>query len=203
MKKILVLILCLLLIGCGTDENVSNDNVNNNPVENEKEEVVKSDLEILKEEYEALNNSGIVVEINEDVDVKILNFDEAKNLLENETGIIYFGFPSCPWCRNILPVLLETLKENEQTLYYLNIRNINTEQNKYIKNILKDYLDKNSNGELTLYVPDVYAVQAGVIKSHHLGSASSQNNPYNALTEEQRIELKNIYQQLIDDIISK
>ena len=32
-------------------------------------------------------------------------YDEIVDLLEDGTGIVYFGFPICPWCRNLVPVL--------------------------------------------------------------------------------------------------
>jgi len=45
-------------------------------------------------------------------------------VIDNGTGIIYLGFPKCPWCRNALPVLFDVAKDNNiETIYYMNILN--------------------------------------------------------------------------------
>lgn len=173
MKKILV-ILCLLLVGCSKDDSIKT----------------------LKKEYESLNDKGIVVNIKDESLVNILDYNETKELLTSKTGIIYFGFPSCPWCRNILPILLDVAKENNVYVNYLNIRNISDEEKSELKNILADYLTLEDD-ELILYVPDVYFVNNGNIVAHHLGSVESQTDPYVALDKEQVDELKTIYNDLI------
>jgi len=179
MKKVLILI-CLLLVGC-------------------KANFESQSLE-LKEEYEELNNSGIVVNIDEEVKVKILTNENVIEFLNNDTGIVYFGFPSCPWCRNILPVLIDEMIENDKILYYVNIRNLKSEVKEKVQNYLSDYLVTDSLGNTIFYVPDVYAIKDGKIQSHHLGSVSSQTNPGISLTSEQKNELANIYQNLINSI---
>ena len=41
------------------------------------------------------------------------------------TGIIYFGFPECPWCRNAVPVLLDAAEEvGIEKIYYIYIDNL-------------------------------------------------------------------------------
>lgn len=156
-----------------------------------------------KKEYETLNDSSVVVTIDKKATIKYLKVEEVVDFLENKTGIIYFGFPSCPWCRNILPVLIDVAKENNQTIYYFNpkeLRGSNDENFARIMTILNDYLNSNAEGEKVLYVPDVYFVKEGVIMAHHLGSVSSQKDPYVTLTLEQKEELKNIYQESLDKI---
>lgn len=84
-----------------------------------------------KEEYETLNNKEASLgrkykelELSESNPIKYSNYDELLDIIENKTGIIYLGFPECPWCRTALPVLFEAAKENNiDTIYYLNIRN--------------------------------------------------------------------------------
>ena len=192
MKKVLLILSIILLTACNDVEQ---------PVDNDdKEQNVSSETLKFKEEYEALNDKGIVVEVDRDVNIKYLQTNEVVDLLENKTGIIYFGFPGCPWCRNIVPILFDIAKENNQTIYYFNpsgLRGTSNEEFEKIMNILNNYLETNENGEKTLYVPDVYFVKDGDIVGHHLGSASSQTNPYEALTEVQKQELINIYKELI------
>lgn len=83
-----------------------------------------------KEEYESLNGTEAHgkkysnLEISMDNPIKYSNYDEILDIIENKSGIIYFGFPSCPWCRTALPVLFDVAKENNiETIYYLNILN--------------------------------------------------------------------------------
>ena len=166
--------------------------------------IVDTDAKKFKQEYEALDNNSVVMNIDENNPIKYVNFDEVINILNSGTGIIYFGFPRCPWCRNIIPVLFEMASTNNiDTIYYFNpsdIRSNNDENYKKLVNILSDYLIENDNGEKTLHVPDVYFINNGEIVGHHLSTVDSQTSPYPPLTEEQTNELKNIYQGLFDKI---
>lgn len=42
----------------------------------------------------------------------------AEQVLELQDGIVFFGYPTCPWCRNALPLVLETVNELGHPLYY-------------------------------------------------------------------------------------
>lgn len=83
-----------------------------------------------KEEYEEYNGVKISeklsysnLDIDENNPVKYSNYNEIIDVIKNKTGVIYLGFPECPWCRSALPILLEALdKNNIATLYYLNIK---------------------------------------------------------------------------------
>lgn len=154
-----------------------------------------------KEEYEALNSS-IPMDIDESNPIKYVTINDIEQLLTDGTGVIYFGFPSCPWCRNIIPVLFDVAnKNNYKTIYYLNPRELKSDTNNYNKliNLLSDYLEE-LDGNKVLYVPDVYFVKNGTIVGHHLSSVESQTDPKVALTESQVEELSNIYQQLFNKI---
>lgn len=84
-----------------------------------------------KEEYEALNGTVVYedikysnLDISENNPIKYSNYDEIIDVIENKSGIIYLGFPECPWCRSALPVLFDVAKDNDiNTIYYLNILN--------------------------------------------------------------------------------
>lgn len=73
-----------------------------------------SDSIRFKKEYESLNaqEKYIDVKIPKDNNVQYASFDDVMDVLNSGTGIIYFGFPECPWCRNALPVLLKAAKDN-------------------------------------------------------------------------------------------
>lgn len=142
--------------------------------------------------------------INIDIDNPIVykTDKEIIDILKSGTGIIYFGFPECPWCRSAIPILLEVAKEMEiEEIYYFNpmsIRNSNTETYQEIIELLGDNLAIDENGDKRLYVPDVYFVSNGEIIGHHLGTVDTQTDPKNKpLTEDEQSKLKVVYKELI------
>lgn len=176
-----------------------------------------------KNEYESLNNQKgyLDIEIPKDNNVKYASFDELMDFLENGTGIVYFGFPECPWCRNALPVLLEAAKENEiKNVYYYNAKPIRDEKElkdgkivtnkkgtkEYYKLIdkLKDnlgaYEGLNDESIKRLYFPTAVFVMGGKIVGVHIGTVDSQEDPSKALTKKQRQELLDIYNENINKI---
>ena len=69
---------------------------------------------------------------------------EIINILKHGSGIIYLGFPECPWCKAYVPMLNDIAKDNKiEKIYYLNIlndRKNNTKEYLEIVDILKNYL---------------------------------------------------------------
>lgn len=165
---------------------------------------LKSDGEKFKAEYEALNNENVNINISKNNPIKYVTLDEVFDIIQNKTGVIYFGFPGCPWCRNMIPVLFEAAKNNNiDTIYYFNPRNVkksdNDEYNK-LKEILNEYLSEDENGQKVLYVPDVYFIKDGKIVGQHLGTVDSQEDPTISLTEEEKNELLDIFNELFEKI---
>lgn len=85
----------------------------------------KTDAIKFKKEYESLNGEKYSkLNISTNNPIKYANYDKLLEIIDNETGIIYLGFPECPWCRSALPVLLEVAKDtNVEVIYYMNIKN--------------------------------------------------------------------------------
>ena len=99
-----------------------------------------------KGEYEAINeNEGAIkLEIDEDNPIVYSDYDKLLEIITNGTGIIYLGFPGCPWCRNALPVLFDAAKENNvETIYYMNILN---ERDSYVVENKKLVYAKDEDG---------------------------------------------------------
>lgn len=195
MKKIILIIVSIILVtGCSNknNEEISNEEVNNNI----------TDVQKFKEEYES-GNSGIVVNVSDDDLIKYATTTEILDIIKNGTGIIYFGRPTCPWCRNAINILLEVSKDNNIVINYYNPGEVvMDDMPKYleIKQLLNDYLETNSSGEKVLYIPDVYFVRNGVVIGHHLSTVSTQVDPYVSLTEDEKNELKGIYQNYINKL---
>ena len=93
--------------------------------------------------------------------------EEIIKILENGTGVVYLGFPECPWCMEYVKHLNESAKENNVSkIYYKNIlneRKENTQEYQKMVELLKDYLQYDEEGNKRIYVPAVIVVNNGVI----------------------------------------
>lgn len=111
-----IVTLLMLLVGCQAIEDTTEaeGEATDATTENDEAEVHITDALAFKLEHEELNgvphpdNSELLFKemyIPEDNPFRYAEFDEIIDLLEDGTGIVYFGFPTCPWCRNLVPVL--------------------------------------------------------------------------------------------------
>ena len=111
-----------------------------------------SDAERFAKEYDFTVNNVFVYR----------NLDEINKILENGTGVVYLGFPECPWCRGYIPYLNEVaINEHLDKIYYFNIlndRKNNTSGYKKTAQLLNDYLKYDNEGNKRIYVPAVIAV---------------------------------------------
>lgn len=93
--------------------------------------------------------------------------EEIIDILENGSGIIYLGFPECPWCQTYTVYLNEVAKDNSiEKIYYLNIkemRSSNTENYQKIVLLLDSVLETDENGNKRIFVPQVVFVKKGEI----------------------------------------
>lgn len=88
-------------------------------------------------------------------------------ILEKGSGLVFLGFPSCPWCQQFAPILDEAATQGKlPAIYYLNIREAQAqdpETYQKIVNTLKDHLKTDEEGNPRVYVPDITAVRQGTI----------------------------------------
>ena len=89
------------------------------------------------------------------------------NVLSKGTGIVYLGFPECPWCQRYVVYLNNLAKEyNIEEIYYYNIkdaRSNNTKEYQKIVEILNDLLPYDDNGNKKVFVPTVVFVKNGKV----------------------------------------
>ena len=196
-KYLIIILMCLCLTGCTV-------NINTNGGTTGKEDInyVSFEEETKKfiNEYKDVN-SYIEVDIPKETKIHYASTEEVLNLVTSGTGIIYFGRPTCPWCRNIIPVLASVANSNNMVINYYNPGEVSADESYMyveIKNKLSDYLRTNDNGEKAFYLPDVYFIKDGKVIGHKLGSVASQINAYISLTDEQIKELSDIYQNYIN-----
>lgn len=90
----------------------------------------ESDAVRFKNEYEVLNGKKLKgssnkvknLSISKNNPIKYASYEEVIDVIKKGTGIIYLGYPECPWCRSALPVLLEAAKDYKiDTIYYINM----------------------------------------------------------------------------------
>lgn len=160
-----------------------------------------------KFEYERYNNisyeNGKKIKVKVPLDNKVVYVKEKEleSLLTSGDKVIYFGYTTCPWCRNIVSPLVEVINDNNlDKLYYVDVHSVNA---KGIYDILDEYLEFDNDGNKRLYVPDVYFIKDGKIVYHHLGSVDSYKDAFKGMNNKQLKELKNIYQEGIDLILGK
>ncbi len=189
-----------------------------------KEVKVTKEEQKFKEEYESLNgqkqNDKTIMEISipEDNKISYIDSSEVIDIIKNKTGVIYFGFPKCPWCRNLVPVLIEASKETDlDKIYYANLLEERNTKHKEDEEIIEDkkgsenyykilellndklgvYEGLDDEDEKRLYFPTVLFVKNGKVEDIHIGTLDSQEDPYKKLTEDQHKKLKEILKKAI------
>lgn len=168
----------------------------------------KNDSLRFKISYEYINtveySNGKKIKIKVPYNNKIKYLDEENLLtyLKEKTGIFYFGYNTCPWCRNIVPILIDTVKENNiDTIYYIDTHELDLSNIKdELFAFLGDNLRENEDGKKVLAVPDVYFVKDGKIIGHHIGTVDSYLNPYKGMSDSEKKELASIYETYIKEM---
>lgn len=205
-----ILLLVFLSVGCTTKE------------------TTLTDAEKFKQEYESVNgesntsgNDYRVLSISENNPFIYKEASDIVDAIKNEeTFVVYFGFKTCPWCRSILPTLINVSKDlNLKKIYYVDILDIRDtlgldDDGKVITtkegtkgyydllealdNVLADYSLTNDGkavktNEKRIYAPNVVAIVKGKAVSLTTGISKLQTDSYMELTEEM---IKDTYEQL-------
>ena len=189
------------------------------------------DAKVFKEAYESLNgtttDSGktrLSVTIPSDNPVVFSSNEEILQLLTDGTGIIYFGFPECPWCRSIIETFLDVCKETGVTkVYYLNNRDERDERElaedgsikvtkegtdayKKILELMGDkasvYIGLEDETIRRIYFPTILTVKDGKILDVHVSALPDVKDPYLGLTDAQKETLAGIYRDMIGELYS-
>jgi hypothetical protein len=112
-----------------------------------------------KEETDAQKFAKEYTTMTEDNYFVYRNIEEIIKILEHGTGVVYFGFPECPWCQAYVTKLNEVADiEGLEKIYYYNIyedRKNNTDEYKKIVSLLGENLQYDDEGNLRVFVPNV------------------------------------------------
>lgn len=190
-----------------------------------------------KSEYESLNGQmtedGYVypqVHLSGTHIVRYVDIEKVLDLLENGSGVIYFGSSDCLYCRSAVQVLMDTARDTKlKELYYLDISKVwdikelddygevlsvkeaSSDYDKLLQELgdeyLIDYIVSDNTGrrvdvgERRLNVPLVLFVVDGNIVSSRVGTLFSQTDPYTPLDDSQVKGLSEIYRSGIEDVL--
>lgn len=159
----------------------------------------KQDNILIYEEYGTISKEN---------NFEYMTITEAIDFIENGTGVIYFGFPECKWCRAYMPILEEVAKENYgEKIYYCNIkedRNKNSKEYQTLTLKLSEYLYNDENGNKRIYVPDTYFIKNGRIQGHiNDTSIITEGEVEDYYTDKVKEETKTKINNLLDTLKEK
>ena len=123
-------------------------------------------------ESDAMRFSEEYSEVDAENIYKFKTSEEIEKILEHGTGVVFFGFPSCPWCQSYAPMLNSLAKAYSiEEIAYYDIkadREQNSEFYQKLVSILSDRLQHDNDGEKRIYVPEVvFVVDGEIIGNDH------------------------------------
>ena len=201
----------------------------------QEEESIRTDAMIFKEEYESLNGKKEsdgheyrILDIPSDNRMVYQTADEIVKRIENkETFAVYFGFAACPWCRSVLPSLLEVVNDlGLSKIYYVDIENIRDEKElqdgkvvttkegsegyqkllTLFDEVLDNYTLKDENQkevdtkEKRIYAPNVLGIVDGKVETLTTGISKKQEDAYIELTGEMKSDAYNQFKCALECI---
>lgn len=132
--------------------------------------------------------------------------DEVLDLLENKSGIIFFGDSDCEWCVVSASILSDvSVDQKLDTVYYYNPTKIeakNTKKYRELVSVLRKHLGLEEAEEFTLSLPEVYFVKKGKVIAHKDGTSITEIDS-DKKTSKSKEKLKQEYLNLIKDYRKK
>lgn len=188
MKKILTLFMITVMllgaVGCSKEE--------------KKKEEGTSDAKKFAEEYKQVGEDNVFV---------YREVDDIIKIMEHGTGIVYLGYPECPWCQAYVKYLNEVAKEEGvEKIYYCNTKKVKeTDMEKYQKlvSLLSGHLQYNDEGNEWIYVPNVsFHVNGKIVGNDYESSKDTHNlkDPKEYWTEEEVKDLKTRLKGYIEEV---
>lgn len=195
----------------------------------------ENDINTFITEYESLNNTlngnekFLDLNLNDNSIIYISSAEEVAELIKNsnDSFLVYFGFSSCPWCRNMISCLLNVTEELNVPIYYVDINNIRNEfsvENDLVIEskegtdgyyelllLLDEYLEDyyiNYEGEYLntnykrIFGPTILSVISGEVEDIKVGTLSEVSNPYIELDNEQYLKLYEEIENIVIKIVA-
>ncbi len=199
MKKLVILMLMILLMGCTSLSNQdtldSTDSSNNSahgcdvlsPCGDEKADMSA---------YENFMDSDHVF-------VSTTMKEALQAIERQQTFVLYAGFSTCPWCLEAMPILNEVAKEYETAVSYINTRPDHTRESELRKfdnpeyvqfvEVMSNVLSENEEGQKHMYVPFVFFIKEGEVVAWHEDTFPEHDAHERTMTEDERERLTQIY----------
>ncbi len=205
---------------------------------NSEKTIEKTDAAKFKEEYEKLNGTTRekdgktirTVEIAADNPFKYKTAKDIVQAIDNKgTFIVYFGFNDCPWCRSVVPTLIEVSKDLKiDSIYYVDVKEIRDvmeldsnnnaitktkgsdeyyELLKVLDDVLEDYEltdedgKKIKTGEKRIYAPNIVAIVDGKPSKLTSGVSSKQTDAYMDLSDDIKEDMYNNIKEVLEVVI--
>ena len=175
-----------------------------------------------RREYESLNGQTApdgehtykTVAVPKNIQFKYVDAEGAKKLLSSGSGVLYMGFPECPWCRTLLPALTDAYRESghKGQIYYYNgladrdVKSLSengdivTEEEGLpayrdlvaaLYGFLSPYKGLEDDSIKRIYFPTTVFFKNGSVTSAHLTTVPTQESGYDALSDAEYQTLKN------------
>lgn len=180
-KKVIILLLSLLLIGCASNKEnteIEEDNFQN---------------KVCSAENENCAERGLTSDVK-DPEMETITFEESVNYLD-ETVALFFSFEDCPWCYDAIQVLNQVYKNYDIPTYYVDVkREERTEGNEAYDKVVEKI---NVDGKM--YVPYFVVLKDGNVVGCNIGTTDDHQKEENVLpviNEMQIAKLKMIYNNL-------
>ena len=197
----------------------------------------ESDAMKFKEEYESLNGTTRekdgktirTISISEDNPIVYADCEDIVEKINNkDTFVVYFGFSDCPWCRSIVPTLLEVADDlNISTIYYVDVKDIRDEKEledsqittkkegsdgyfkllEVLDSVLDDYTLTDESGntvnvnEKRIYAPCIISIVEGNPITSTDGCSTLQSDGYMELSDEMLKESYSLIENVLKEII--
>ena len=194
MKKIWMTALCALLVLCGCAGESESKFKEYDVPEGEIKTIEIMSVPVDMSAYQGFTDKEHVY--------RRTTMKESFRLLDEEaSGILYFGYSSCPYCLQVVPILNDLAKKYNQTVYYIDVYHTSdTISDADIDRYLNDYEDflTIEDGEPVFYVPQVFVIMNGQVIDGHTGALDSFDpSVQSSMTQQQKEELTLILESMI------
>lgn len=135
-----------------------------------------------------------------------ISMDEALSYFkEKKSGILFFGFDSCPWCKEARPILKKVADKKNTTVYYVKVRDedknllYSDDQRVELTKYIPKYMSKNKDedNKLWLYVPLVIHVKKGKAVAGHEGTVKGHDATKRKMTKKEKKKLEKTYTKVL------
>ena len=117
---------------------------------------------------------------------KVININEAINLVKKGNGALFIGYKECIWCQQYVKVIDDIAKKNSlPKIYYLDIRKDrknNSKKYQELVNLLKDRLKNDDLGNKRIFVPFLVIAKDGKILETDDETSDLSKDKVNPLT---------------------